>query len=110
RRYVPEAQNDYVFAIVGEERGLLGGALVILLFALLGFFGIRTALRAQSQFQALMAAPLTAGVVGQAFFNIGYVVGLLPMTGVQLPMISAGGTSAIITIASRSEERRVGTE
>ena len=47
-----------------------------------------------------MAATLTAGVVGQAFFNIGYVIGLLPMTGVQLPMISAGGTSAIITIAS----------
>lgn len=98
--YLPEAKNDYIFAIVGEELGLLGGALVILLFAVLGFFGIRTALRAQSQFQALMAATLTAGVVGQAFFNIGYVVGLLPMTGVQLPMISAGGTSAIITIAS----------
>ena len=98
--YLPEAKNDYIFAIVGEELGLLGGALVIVLFAMLGFFGIRTAMRAQNQFQALMAATLTAGVVGQAFFNIGYVIGLLPMTGVQLPMISAGGTSAIITIAS----------
>ena len=98
--YLPEAKNDFVFAIVGEELGLLGGALVILLFAGLGFFGIRTAMRAQNQFQALMAATLTAGVVAQAFFNIGYVVGLLPVTGIQLPMISAGGTSAILTIAS----------
>lgn len=98
--YLPEAKNDFVFAIVGEELGLFGGALVILLFALLGFFGVRTAMRAQNQFQALMAATLTAGVVAQAFFNIGYVVGLLPVTGIQLPMISAGGTSAIITIAS----------
>ena len=98
--YLPEAKNDFVFAIVGEELGLIGGAVVILLFAALGFFGIRTAMRAQNQFQALMAATLTAGVVAQAFFNIGYVVGLLPVTGIQLPMISAGGTSAIITIAS----------
>ena len=98
--YLPEAKNDFVFAIVGEEMGLWGGALVIILFAMLGFFGIRTAMRAQSQFQGLVAATLTAGVVSQAFFNIGYVVGLLPVTGIQLPMISAGGTSAIITIGS----------
>ena len=73
--------------------------MVILLFALLGYFGLRTARRAQNQFQSLMAAALTAGVVSQAFINIGYVVGLLPVTGIQLPMLSAGGTSAIITLA-----------
>lgn len=98
--YLPEAKNDFIFAIVGEELGLWGGALVILLFGGLGWIGIRIALRAQNQFQALVAATLTAGVVSQAFFNIGYVVGLLPVTGIQLPMISAGGTSAVITIAS----------
>lgn len=98
--YLPEAKNDFIFAIVGEELGLWGGLMVIFLFALLGFFGIRTAMRAQSQFQALLAATLTAGVVSQAFFNIGYVIGLLPVTGIQLPMISAGGTAAIITIGS----------
>lgn len=98
--YLPEAKNDFIFAVVGEELGLWGGALVIVLFALLGFFGIRTALRAQNQFHALMAATLTTGVVAQAYFNIGYVVGLLPVTGIQLPMISAGGTAAIITIGS----------
>lgn len=98
--YLPEARNDFIFAIIGEEFGLWGGVLVIVLFALLGFFGLRTAMRAQNQFQSLLAASLTMGVVSQAFINIGYVVGLLPVTGIQLPMISAGGTSAVITIAS----------
>ena len=98
--YLPEAKNDFIFAIIGEELGLIGGGLVILLFCLLGVFGLRTALRAQNQFQALLAGTLTIGVVSQAFINIGYVVGLLPVTGVQLPMISAGGTAAIITLAS----------
>lgn len=98
--YLPEAKNDFIFAIIGEELGLWGGALVIILFAALGYFGFRTAQRAQNQFQSLMAAALTAGVVSQAFINIGYVVGLLPVTGIQLPMISAGGTSAIITLGS----------
>lgn len=98
--YLPEAKNDFIYAIVGEELGLWGAALVVILFGGLGWIGIRTASRAQTQFQALLAATLTAGVVSQAFFNIGYVVGLLPVTGIQLPMISAGGTSAIITITS----------
>ena len=97
--YLPEARNDFIFAIIGEELGLWGGALVIALFAALAYFGLRCARRAQNQFQSLMAAALTAGVVSQAFINIGYVVGLLPVTGIQLPMLSAGGTSAIITLA-----------
>lgn len=98
--YLPEAKNDFIFAVIGEELGLWGGVLVILLFAGLAYFGIRTARRAQNQFQALLAAALTMSVVSQAFINIGYVIGLLPVTGIQLPMISAGGTSAIITIGS----------
>ncbi len=98
--YLPEAKNDFIFAIIGEELGLWGGALVILGFAALGVIGLRTATRAQNRFQALLAATLTAGVVSQAFVNIGYVVGLLPVTGIQLPMISAGGTSTVITLAS----------
>ena len=98
--YLPEAKNDFIFAVIGEELGLWGGALVIAVFAALGYFGIRAAFRAQNQFQALMAGALTAGVVSQAFINIGYVVGLLPVTGIQLPMISAGGTSTIITLGS----------
>lgn len=98
--YLPEARNDFIFAVIGEELGLWGGALVIILFGLLGYFGLRTARRARNQFQALMAAALTAGVVSQAFINISYVLGLLPVTGIQLPMLSAGGTSAVITLGA----------
>ncbi len=98
--YLPEARNDFVFAIVGEEIGLWGGLLVVALFGLLGVFGIRTAMRAQDQFQALAAGTLTLGVVSQALFNISYVIGLLPVTGIQLPMISSGGSATIITIGS----------
>ncbi len=98
--YLPEARNDFIFAVIGEELGLWGGALVIMLFALLGFFGLRAARRAQTQYQTLMAAALTAAVVSQAFINMGYVVGLLPVTGIQLPMLSAGGSSAVITLGA----------
>lgn len=98
--YLPEAKNDFIFAIIGEELGLWGGALVIALFAGLLYFGLRTAKRSHDPFLSLMAATLTAAVVSQAFINIGYVIGLLPVTGIQLPMISAGGTSAVITLAS----------
>ena len=98
--YLPEAKNDFIFAVIGEELGLWGGAVVIILFALLLFFGLRTARRAQNQFQALLAAAITTGIVSQAFINIGYVIGLLPVTGIQLPMISAGGTSAVITLGA----------
>ena len=73
---------------------------MIILFGTLGFFGLRTALRAADHYQALVAGTLTATVVSQAFINIGYVVGVLPVTGIQLPLISAGGTSAIITLAA----------
>lgn len=98
--YLPEATNDFVFAIIGEELGILGAAAVIILFTILGWFGIRTATKQTDPFLRLLSATLTAGVVGQAFYNIGYVCGLLPVTGVQLPLISAGGTSAVITLAT----------
>ncbi|KAA8725807.1 FtsW/RodA/SpoVE family cell cycle protein, partial [Corynebacterium phocae] len=98
--YLPEVRNDFVFAIVGEELAFWGASLVIVLFAVLGLVGIRTAMRAQNQFQSLVAATLTAAVVSQAFVNISYVIGLLPVTGIQLPMISSGGSATIITIGA----------
>lgn len=98
--YLPEAKNDFIFAIIGEELGFFGGACVVLAFFALAWFGMRVALKSHNKYMALLAASLTVGVVAQAFINIGYVVGLLPVTGIQLPMLSAGGTSAIITLGS----------
>ncbi|WP_259342721.1 peptidoglycan glycosyltransferase FtsW [Corynebacterium falsenii] len=98
--YLPEAKNDFIFAVIGEELGILGTIGVVVLFALLGWFGIRTAMAQVDPFLRLLAATLTVGIVAQAFYNMGYVVGFFPMTGVQLPLISAGGSSAIITLVS----------
>lgn len=98
--YLPEAKNDFIFAIIGEELGILGALLVIALYAALAYFGFRTALRAADRFQALLAATVTTAVVVQAFINIGYVVGVFPVTGIQLPLISAGGTSAVVTLGT----------
>lgn len=96
--FLPEATNDFIFAIIGEELGFLGTGLVITLFAALGYFGMRTAMNQADPFLRMMAATLTIGVVVQAFYNMGYVLGLLPVTGIQLPLISAGGSSAVVTL------------
>lgn len=98
--YLPEAKNDFIFAIVGEELGVVGASLVVIMFCLLGFFGLRTARYGANQFTTLMAATLTTAIVLQAFINMGYVVGLFPVTGIQLPLLSSGGTSAIITLGA----------
>lgn len=98
--YLPEAKNDFIFAIIGEELGFIGAAIVVLLYALLGWVGLRVAQRQADPFLRLMAGTIATATVIQAFINIGYVVGVLPVTGLQLPLISAGGTSAIVTLLS----------
>jgi cell division protein FtsW len=98
--YLPNAWNDFIFAIIGEEFGLLGAGLVILLFLVLAYQGVKVALGAPDTFGALLAAGITAWLCIQAFINIGVVVALLPVTGVPLPFISAGGSSLIISFAA----------
>ena len=98
--YLPNAWNDFIFAIIGEEFGFLGAGLVIALFVLLGYAGIRTALRAPDTFGALLAAGITAWLCFQAFVNIAVVVALLPVTGITLPFISAGGSSLLVSFAA----------
>jgi cell division protein FtsW len=98
--FLPNASNDFIFAIIGEEFGLLGGAVVVGLFLLLAYAGIRTALGAPDTFGALLAAGITAWLCLQAFINIGVVVALLPITGITLPFISAGGSSLVISFAA----------
>ncbi len=98
--FLPNASNDFIFAIIGEEFGLLGAGLVILLFLVIAYQGIRTALAAPDTFGALLAAGVTAWISVQAFINIGVVVSLIPVTGITLPFISAGGSSLIISFAA----------
>ena len=98
--FLPNAFNDFIFAIVGEEFGLLGAGLVIVLFLAFGYLGIRTSLGAPDTFGALLAAGITAWICLQAFVNIGVVVGLIPVTGIPLPFVSAGGSSLVISFAA----------
>lgn len=96
--YLPNAHNDFIFAIIGEELGFLGCALVVGLFALFVYTGLRIATRSTDPFLRLLTATATIWITGQALINIGYVVGLLPVTGLQLPLVSAGGSSLAITL------------
>jgi cell division protein FtsW len=95
---LPEAHTDYIFAVIGEELGLIGSMVVLLLYATLAYAGLRIARRTADPFARLVAAAVTVWIVGQAVLNIGYVSGLLPVTGVPLPLISAGGTSLLVTV------------
>ncbi len=97
--FLPEADTDFIFAIVGEELGLIGCVMVVAVLLGLGYFGIRTAMRATDRFGMLLAVGITTWIVLQAFVNIGAVVGALPITGVPLPFVSAGGSSLIFTMA-----------
>jgi len=96
--YLPNAQTDFIFAIIGEETGLVGTLLLSGMFVTLGLVGIRIACRAPSRYAALVAAGITAWLVGQAVINIGAVVGLLPVTGVPLPFVSFGGSSLVLSL------------
>ena len=96
--WLPNADSDFIFAVLGEELGLAGAALVLVLFAVLAYTGLRIARRNVDPFVKITAAAGTVWLVAQAVINIWYVVGLLPVTGIPLPMISAGGTSLIITM------------
>lgn len=95
--WVPNANSDYVFAIIGEELGLLGCLAVLLLFGLLAYSGMRIVRRSADPFVRVAAGGATIWLSGQAVINIGYVSGLLPVTGIPLPLISAGGTSLLVT-------------
>ena len=96
--YLPNAHNDFIFAIIGEELGFLGAFAVLALFATLAYTGLRIAARNTDPWLKLVVATSTAWLVAQAAVNISYVVGLLPVTGLQLPLISSGGTSLVVTM------------
>lgn len=97
---LPNAHNDYIFAVVGQEFGFVGASLVVICFTLLAWRGMRISLAAPDTFGALLAAGITAYLCVQAFTNIGVVVTLLPVTGITLPFVSAGGSSLIVSLAA----------
>jgi cell division protein FtsW len=97
--YLPNAHSDFIFAIVGEELGLLGAIFVLAMFGLLLFAGTRIAIAAPDTFGRLMAAGITGWIGLQTIINLGAVTGLMPITGVPLPLLSFGGTALVVTLA-----------
>jgi cell division protein FtsW len=97
--YLPEAHTDMIFAVIGEELGLVGSALVIGAFAAFALIGFRIALRCRDPFGKLLAAGLTALVCGQAAVNLAAVLGIAPLTGIPLPFVSYGGSSLVVLLA-----------
>ncbi|MFZ5874426.1 MAG: stage V sporulation protein E [Bacillota bacterium] len=96
--YLPAQHTDFIFAVVGEELGFIGAFLIIGLFTVFLWRGLRIAVSAPDAFSSLLATGLTAGIVLQAIINIGVATGSMPITGITLPFISFGGNSLIFTL------------
>jgi len=97
---LPEAHTDFILAVIGEELGLAGSLVVLALFGLLAYTGFRIAHRSRDRFARYLAAGITIWITTQAVINIGMVLGLLPVIGVPLPLISYGGSSMLATLAA----------
>ncbi len=98
--WIPEAHNDFIFAIIGEEFGLIGTLVVVLLFGILALATFRVAMRYTDPFVRILMGSILVWLIGQAFINIGMVTGLLPVIGVPLPFISYGGSALTFTLAA----------
>ena len=98
--YMPEPHNDFIFAIIGEELGLIGCTVVILLFVIFVYRGIKIAMNAKDEYGTLLAVGITSIIGLQAIINIAVVTGSMPVTGVPMPFISYGGTSLVINLTA----------
>ena len=98
--WIPEADNDFIFAIIGEELGLLGCLLVLALFVLLAICFVRIIRMSRDPFAKIATAAVMTWIIGQAFVNIAVVIGLLPVLGVPLPLVSAGGSALLTTMVA----------
>ncbi|WP_164670372.1 stage V sporulation protein E [Virgibacillus doumboii] len=98
--YLPEPQNDFIFAILGEELGFLGGTFVIVLFMLLFWRGVKIALEAPDAYGRFLALGIVSMLTIQVMINISVVIGLIPVTGITLPFLSYGGSSLTLTLCS----------
>jgi cell division protein FtsW len=97
--FLPNAHSDFIFAVIGEELGLLGALVVLCAFVVLVYAGIRIAIHATDTFERLLAAGVIGWIGLQAVINLGAVTGLLPITGVPLPLVSFGGSALVVTLA-----------
>ncbi len=97
--YIPEIHTDFIFAILGEELGFIGGALVLSLFLFVAWRGFRIARLAPDAFAALLATGITAMITLQVVINVGVVTAIMPITGITLPLFSYGGSSMVLTLA-----------
>jgi cell division protein FtsW len=97
--YLPEPHTDFIFANICEELGLIGAVLVIAMFIMFGYRGLRAAFLSTDPFARFLAFGITSAILIQAFFNMSVVVALLPTKGITLPFISFGGTSLFVTLA-----------
>jgi cell division protein FtsW len=98
--YLPEAQTDFILAVIAEELGVVGVYALLFLYGLIGYAGLRTAKRARSLYSALIAVGMTTLIVSQALLNCFAVLGLAPLTGVPLPFVSYGSSSLIVMLAA----------
>ncbi|MGH3011709.1 MAG: putative lipid II flippase FtsW [Gaiellaceae bacterium] len=98
--YLPEASTDMIFAIIGEELGLFGAFAVLAAFVVFGYAGFNVALACRDPFGKLLATGITALICGQAAVNVSAVMGLAPLTGIPLPLVSYGGSSLVVLLAS----------
>ena len=98
--FLPNAWTDFIFAVIGNELGIIGAAAVILAFVVFAWLGIRIAARATDPYESILATGITCWIGCQAIINIGGVVGVLPETGIPLPFLSSGGSSLVVTFAA----------
>jgi cell division protein FtsW len=98
--YLPNAHTDFIFSVIGEELGIVGACLVVVLLGSLLWLGVRAATRSPDRFGGLLALGIVAWIAAETLINIGAVVGVLPVTGIPLPFISFGGSSLVITLAA----------
>ena len=98
--YLPYPETDFIYAVIGEELGLLGTTIILACFCTIAWRGLRTAMRAPDRFGAFLALGITAMITIQAFFNMSVVLGLAPTKGIPLPFVSFGGSSLLISMLS----------
>ena len=98
--FLPYAHTDFIFAVIGEELGMIGSLFVVILFVAIAAAGLGVALRAPDRFGMLLAVGVTAWILLQAALNMGAVLAIFPVVGITLPLLSFGGTSLVATLAA----------